>query len=138
MPPPILKYAQQFDQLKTYLTGEFDRVIYADAIPGSVVHEDLGIVLPPKSITELDRMAYLVQKIERDCAVVPKQSFKFTPLHEVRKNKAYSGLSLEELFDLKSWKHFRPIEQKEKKDILQREEAFYNDEFLDDIHTDLP
>ena len=42
------------------MTGEFDRVISEDAVAGAVVHEDHGIILPPKHLTELDRVSYIV------------------------------------------------------------------------------
>lgn len=62
-----MKFQQQFDQLTTYLTGEFDRIIFEDAIAGATVHEEHGIILPSKHLTELDRVSYLVNQIERDC-----------------------------------------------------------------------
>jgi hypothetical protein len=55
-----MKFEGKLGLLKTYLTGEFDRVIFEAAVAGSVVHEDLGIVLPPKHLTELDRLSYIV------------------------------------------------------------------------------
>jgi hypothetical protein len=53
--------------LKTYLTGEFDRVLIQ--VPGEslVIDEDSGLSLPPKNVTELDLVSYLVRTIERDC-----------------------------------------------------------------------
>jgi hypothetical protein len=32
-----------------------------------VIDEDLGIVLPPKNITELDRLSFVVHSIENAC-----------------------------------------------------------------------
>ena len=95
--------------MKTYLTGEYDRVLIEVIGNTVIVDEDAGIVLPPKHITELDRLSYIVKMIERECAVVPKGSFKFTPLYEVKKNEGFKGLSAEDGFKSENWKHFRAI-----------------------------
>jgi radial spoke head protein 9 len=70
--------------------------------------------------------------------VVPKSSFKFTPLNEVKRNEAFKGLSCEDAFQLKNWQHLRPIESSEKLDLLEREESVYNHNFLDNVEDDLP
>ena len=67
---------------------------------GIVIDEDAGIILPPKQITELDRLSYVVHAIEHECQAVPRGSFKFTPLQEVRPNEAFKGLSIEDAFQL--------------------------------------
>ncbi len=66
--------------MKTYFTGEYDRVLINVGGAGIVVDEDLGIVIPPKNVTELDRLSFVVHTIEDQCQVVPKGSYKFTPL----------------------------------------------------------
>ena len=57
--------------MKTYLTGEYDRVVFEGQGVGIVIDEDAGIVIPPKPITELDRLSFVVQTIENQCHVVP-------------------------------------------------------------------
>jgi len=100
--------------MNTYLTGEYDRILIRGTGNGIVVDEDAGIVLPPKSITELDRLAYIVHSIENSCQAVPKGSFKYTPIKEVKRNEAFKGLSKEEAFSLDNWFHFRVLEHKDK------------------------
>lgn len=56
----------------------------------------------------------------------------------MRKNEAFHGLAREQAFQLDGYQHFRPIQQKEKLAIAQREEAVYNNAFLDEITVDLP
>ncbi len=48
-------------------------------------------------------MAYVVQAIENDCQLCPVGSFKLTPVHQVRRNEAFKGLSLAESTDLKNY-----------------------------------
>ena len=77
-----------------FFTGEHDRVVLdAQASAAVVIDEDQGIVIPAKNVTELNRLSQVVNSIELNCAVVPKGSFKFTPLKETIKNEAFRGLS---------------------------------------------
>jgi radial spoke head protein 9 len=78
--------------LNVFFTGEHDRVVLdAPATATVVIDEDL--VIPAKNVTELNRLSQVVHSIELNCAVVPKGSFKFTPLKETIKNEAFRGLS---------------------------------------------
>jgi hypothetical protein len=106
------KYLKNFEDMRTYFTGEYDRVLIQVGGQPIVIDED--IVIPPKPVTELDRLAYVVYTIEDQCQLVPKGSFKFTPLQEVRRNEAFSGLPRDQASDLSGYQHFRPIQQKEK------------------------
>lgn len=68
----------------------------------------MGIVLPPKSMTELDRVSHIVHEVDNQCSVIPKGSYKFTPLKEVKKNEAFRGLSKDEdsadcAFNIDNW-----------------------------------
>jgi radial spoke head protein 9 len=70
--------------------------------------------------------------------VVPRHSYKFTPLQEVRRNEAFSGLTRFDALQLSNYHHLRPMQQQDKLQMLEREEAVYNDLFLDDITKDYP
>ena len=75
-----------------------------------VIDEDEGIVIPAKNVTELNRLCQVVQSIENNCAIVPKDSFKFTPIKETIKNEAFHGLSQDKAFSINNWQHFRSIQ----------------------------
>jgi hypothetical protein len=81
-------------------------VISDTPISGPVVVDD-DLVIPAKKVTELNRLSFVVSHIEHNCAVVPKGSFKFTPLKETIKNEAFRGLSKDQAFSLSNWQHFR-------------------------------
>jgi hypothetical protein len=51
--------------MQNYFTGEFDRVIISGGAEGTQI--DDGLVLPPKHITELDRLSWTINQIENDC-----------------------------------------------------------------------
>lgn len=53
--------------MNTYLSGEYDRIIIEGVGSGTIIDEDAGLVLPPKSVTELDRLSYIIRSIERSC-----------------------------------------------------------------------
>ena len=61
-----------------------------------------------------------------------------TPLREVRRNEAFQGLGREDAFKLEKYHHFRAVQQKAKRDQIDRDEAVYNHNFLDDLTLDLP
>jgi len=59
-----------------------------DANASKVKHDNLSdlseeeeIKIPPKDLTELDRLAFIVFAIENDCCIAPVGAFKMTPLH---------------------------------------------------------
>lgn len=96
LPEVVRQHEQEFNKMQTYFTGEFDRVLISGGSEG--VRIDEGLVLPPKHVTELDRLAWTIRQIESDCQAVPQGSLKMTPLREVRRNEAFNGLSREDAF----------------------------------------
>ena len=125
--------------MNVYFSGEHDRIVLdTPATAAVVIDEDEGIVIPAKSVTELNRLSQVVQKIENNCSVVPKGSYKFTPLKETILNEAFRGLTPDRAFALDQWQHFRPVQQADKVGLMQRDESVYNHKFLDDISADFP
>lgn len=57
---------------------------------------------------------------------------KLTEHHEVRRNNAFRGLSSEEAFSINSYFNFRNIRNPLKQAALQRDEAVFQQDFLDD------
>lgn len=88
-----------------------------------------------KDITELDRLAFTVKRIDNLCAVVPKESYKATPNDELVPNKGFKGLKQEGL-TLHSFRHFREIPEKLK--IKKKVENDQDVNFLDDLDNDIP
>jgi radial spoke head protein 9 len=136
LPEALSQHETEFNKMQTYFTGEFDRVLISGGADGVKIDE--GLILPPKHVTELDRLAWTVRQIENDCQTVPQGAFKMTPLREIRRNEAFEGLYKEEAFCLEKYQHFRAVQQKSKRDQIDRDEAIYNHEFLDDLVSDLP
>ena len=104
--------------------------------PAKVIDAAAGIVLPPKHLTELDRLASTVYSIDRSCSAVPKGCLKYTPNHEVVINEAFRGQSVADASSLKNWQHVRGVEQQDKIDLIGRHEACFNDDFLDVLSAD--
>lgn len=72
----------------------------------------------PKNFIELDRLAYVVRAIDNDCATLPIGALKLSPLHELRYNDSFKGLSIEEALSLKNYQHFRPVQSQEMKEFI--------------------
>jgi radial spoke head protein 9 len=98
--------------------------------------EDDEVKIPPKNFTELDRLAFTVFAIENDCQVVPIGSIKLTPLHEVRKNEAFKGLTHDDALVETSYLHFRSSQTKDKKDLNQKDDAIFRPDFVESIADD--
>ena len=54
------------------------------------------------------------------------------------RNEAFRGLPSQDIFKLNSYSHFRNAQQKEKKEALEKEDAIFQKNFLDDIMIDKP
>ena len=130
--------ASQLIDLGCLFSGEFDTVLIESTEAPKVIDAAAGIVLPPKHLTELDRLAATIREIDRACFSVPRGALKFTPLNQVKQNEAFKGLSRDQAFSLSGWVHFRPVENKKQKDLIARQEAVYSDDFLDDVSADKP
>ena len=77
--------------------------------------EEEIIKLPPKNITELDRLAYVIRTIEYECQILPVGSYKLTPTKELRINENFEGLSIKDSNEIIKYQHFRePVSQKKK------------------------
>ena len=130
--------ARQLIELGTLFSGEFDTVLIESNEPPQVIDAAAGIVLPPKNLTELDRLAATVREIDRACCSVPRGALKYTPLNQVKRNEAFRGLSRDAAFSLDGWVHFRDVQNQTQKDLIARQEAVFSDNFLDEVSADKP
>ena len=136
---PKFELAHIFNQIQTFFTGESERQIVSstgssDQVtlrPGSFKSEDI----PAKGLTEQDRLSYVVNTIERQCQIVPVGSFKKNTLKEVKINEAFTGLKFNDMCNLSSYSHLRPLQQREKLDLAGREDDIFNHNFLDCVEA---
>ena len=94
--------------------------------------------MPENGLTELDRLSYVIHSIERQCQIVPVGSYKKNTLGEVCVNDAFKGLKFDDLCDLNQYMHLRPIEQKEKRELEEREQDLFTHDFLDNASLEAP
>ena len=92
----------------------------------------------PRNLTEEDRLLYIVHAIENDCNIVPKGSFRMTTEHEVERNASFRGLNTDSAFQLNQYSHFRNCQDQTKKELLLKDDAVFQPDFLDEVSTDLP
>eukprot|EP00347_Sterkiella_histriomuscorum_P001082 403373397 len=145
LPQPLYALKHIFDQVQVFFSGEFDRVVIdpsgkSDLLNVQEAHSGRTkpLEIPPKGVSELDRLAYVIHTVEQDCQVVPLGSLKMTPTKEVRRNEAFRGLNSEQAFQIESYQHFRQVVNREKREQIDRDEGIYNHHFLDEIQTDYP
>ena len=100
--------------------------------------EDPNALIVPVNLKEIDRVHYLVRAIENDCHIVPQGAFKLTTSHEIARNEAFKGLELEAAMSIASYSHFRNVQLKEKKEGLEKDDAIFQKNFLDDVAADRP
>lgn len=94
--------------------------------------------VPKKNFTELSRLSYVIRAIENDVQVVPKDSFRVTPEHELRPNSHFYGLQTLNAMAPSSWQHFRaPITPQAKK-VMEDDMVVFSTGFLDTLESDIP
>ncbi|CAG9472228.1 conserved Plasmodium protein, unknown function [Plasmodium vivax] len=87
-------------------------------------------------ITELERLSYVVRKIDEEAFIVPYNSVKITNNLEM-KNANFSGLNMMEALKLTSWVHFR-YPKNLTYDKIKNYNTFFLNNFLDSIKSDVP
>lgn len=138
LPKPLTHLGKGlFERIQAFFTGEFDRTLIDErgklasadySLGDDVSFDPSNLELPEgkKGITELDRLAYLVWVVERECQAVPIGSVKLTPIHEVRRNEGFKGLRGAAAFQLENWVHFRAVLSKEKRELIDRDDGIFN------------
>ena len=92
----------------------------------------------PQPITELDRLGYIVRKIDNECAVCPYSAFISTPSGEVKPNNNFRGLGLEEATKFENYRHCRLSNDYERKTIIAKNDQKYTMNFLAGLDEDIP
>lgn len=102
-------------------------------IPGTHLHTE-----GETTLTEVDRLAQVVQEIDFDTAVVPKGAHVLTEAHVVEDCRTFKGLSAEEATLPANYVHFRPPASVAALRALARTDAEFFSSFLDSLDSDLP
>ena len=92
----------------------------------------------PKPITELDRLSYIVNLIEHDCAICPYKTYVSTENSEIKNNTNFRGLSIEEAGSLENYRHFRPTTDTERSNITAVNDSKCTFNYLQSLQDDIP
>ncbi|CAM9526033.1 unnamed protein product, partial [Chrysoparadoxa australica] len=92
----------------------------------------------PERFREVHRLAYTVQAIDRDVAVIPKGALIVEPSHKITMSSTYAGLTYEQAGDIRSYYHFRRPENIHSIAALAKKGLVKDDEFLDPLSSDKP
>jgi hypothetical protein len=139
--PKLTEKAEDLEKLKTInnmFTGEFDSVLFPGSGKPEVVDAAANIVIQPKNITELDRLAYIISEIRQHCFCVPKNRIKYVPSGKLQLNEGFSGLSKEDAFNLDNWQFVHKPTDPEILGKISRGEQTYNSECLDPVSGAFP
>eukprot|EP00439_Symbiodinium_sp_Y106_P049518 s1503_g6.t1 len=116
-------------QLTTPLTGD----------PSALLESVAGV--EPKAgpaLTELDRLALLVQEIDFDTATVPKGAYSLNEAQVVVPNSAFRGLEPAKATLLQNYVHFRPPASVVSLKAQASNDLEFQSNFLDSLADDLP
>lgn len=98
----------------------------------STEEEDPNASFVPRNFTELDRLQFTVYAIENDCHIMPKSSVKMTDQHEIRRNNAFRGLSIQDACNVENYLHFRAVQDHLKAAGLEKDDCVFRTDFLDE------
>mmetsp|Transcript_45956 Transcript_45956/g.73618 ORF Transcript_45956/g.73618 Transcript_45956/m.73618 type:complete len:302 (+) Transcript_45956:98-1003(+) len=96
---------------------------------------------PPEieqKLTELDRVAWTISKINQECYIVPKNSILLTSSKLMQRNVNFSGLSRNDANKLESYLHFRTPQSAYSVSKYRKATAMNDTDFLDAITEDVP
>mmetsp|Transcript_37215 Transcript_37215/g.100723 ORF Transcript_37215/g.100723 Transcript_37215/m.100723 type:complete len:283 (-) Transcript_37215:51-899(-) len=100
--------------------------------------EEEGGTQKPPGLTEVDRLAQVVQEIDFDTAVVPKGAHSLNEAHVVVPSNDFRGLGLTEATAISKYAHFRPPTSVACLRALARSDVQFYANFLDTLESDLP
>ena len=89
-------------------------------------------------VTEEQRIALFVEKVDFHCSLAPRGAFVLTPRKAVEVNTFFTGLSEESAQLLASYVHMRDAVRLKNKSLLEREELGKSLDFLDAASDDTP
>lgn len=103
----------------------------------STEEEDPNANFVPQNLTEKDRLQFTVYAIENDCHIIPKGAYKLTDQHEIHRNNAYRGMSVEAGLASTNFMHFRAAQDHVKKHGLEKDDCVFKVDFLDEASNQL-
>ena len=83
-------------------------------------------------------MSYVIRAIEHDSQIVPRDSYRVTPEHELRPNVNFYGVQRNKAIAHSSWQHFRAPSTAEARKVMDDEMVVFSTGFLDTVESDKP
>lgn len=136
--PPTEEHFERLANCRGRFTGdpshEFECKIVKLVGSGDeeVIEEEINL------LKEEDRLAAVINEIEREAVIVPRGSFILQPTGEIVKNRLFEGLSEIEAAKFGNYFHFKAPELLETKSPLFRANLDKAVDFLDPIDEDQP
>lgn len=97
-----------------------------------------GEEIEVERFSEGHRLAYMVAKIDKDVAVVPKGAYQVDAAHQVVPAAAYAGLPYAAAGELRNYFHLRAPESARAKAALAKPGLVRESDFMDPLTADQP
>jgi radial spoke head protein 9 len=127
-------YVKQAEKITTAFLGDPSFFAYNGEEPEPEDPE----APPVERFREVHRLAWTVQKIDHDCALVPRGAISVDASKKVISSSSYQGLSFDTSLELRAYLHFRRPENIQGQALLKRPGIIKTDDFLDCIDKDTP
>jgi len=134
MPPLTEEYAKQAEKITTAFLGDPSFFAYNGEDPEPEDPE----APPVERFREVHRLSWTVNKIDHDCAIVPRGAIAVDAAKKVIINSNFSGMSFDTSKELRGFMHLRRPENIQAQALLKRPGIIKNDDFLDCIDKDSP
>eukprot|EP00930_Biecheleria_cincta_P045100 TRINITY_DN31082_c0_g1_i1.p1 TRINITY_DN31082_c0_g1~~TRINITY_DN31082_c0_g1_i1.p1 ORF type:complete len:287 (-),score=61.23 TRINITY_DN31082_c0_g1_i1:165-1025(-) len=110
-----------------------------DEPPAEEGEEGAQVQEGPKKLTEVDRLAMLVQEIDFDTSAVPRGAFTIDEKHTVVASRDFKGLSPSDALVLTSYVHYRaPVNISCLRTLARKDSPGYSGHILDGLDSDAP
>lgn len=139
MPHLKEEYIEQAKTIETPFLGDPSFFAYnGEEEDEEPVDEEDENAPPRERFCEMHRLAYVVQKIDHDCAIVPRGSMCIDASKRVIENINFQGISYESSKFPRTYLHMRIPENLRGLALLKKPGIARNDDFLDCIDKDTP
>jgi len=91
-----------------------------------------------RKLNELERLAWTVESLDKDCCIVPRGCFYLTPTGEIARNQSFAGLRQAEATKLDSYLLYKDPESVSTLARIRKLSVCNNFDFLDTVEQDKP
>lgn len=92
----------------------------------------------PEKFREINRLSFIVRKIDHDCSLIPRGALFVDAKKNVKRDPSFYGLSFQTGTQHRGYMHFRKPESPQAISLLKQPGIVTSTDFLDSIDKDFP